>query len=273
MNDYLSDKVSVVVCARNEDERLAHTLQSLFRQTIKPYEIIVVDDGSIDDTSKVASLFDCKIIKLPFHQDSFVGRPELAVRFNIGLSKVSCLADYVLIMGADSILPTNYLDCLLLEMKLNSNLKIVSGCIPDEDYDSNHPRGSGRLVDAYWWQRVNRMRYPVVWGWEVWLQYKALMLGYEVKSCRHIMFNVSRKSNMSLKQVWNHGYSMNALGYFWIYALARCVSRGPKYGKAMLTGWLRGYGIEKLDVADYVYSSQKKRLFSKIKYFVMEKHL
>jgi hypothetical protein len=73
---------------------------------------------------------------------------------------------------------------------------------------------------------------------------------------------------MSLKQIWCHGYSMNALGYFWVYALARCVSRGPLYGRYMLMGWLKGYGTEKLDVANYVYSSQRKRLISKTLNFI-----
>ena len=260
--------ISVVVSARNEAKRLAYTLDSLFNQAVKPLEVIVVDDGSTDATAQVASKFNCKVIKLPFHSDSYVGRPELATRFNVGLSEVSGKADYVLVMGADSILPKNYLDCLLLELQLNSSLKIVSGCIVGEDFDSVHPRGSGRLVDAKWWRELNGLQYPVVWGWEVWLQYKALSLGYEAKSCRHLMFRVSRESNMSLKQVWYHGYSMNALGYFWLYALARCISRGPKYGKAMFIGWLKGRGITKLDVASYVYSTQRKRLVSKIFMFL-----
>jgi glycosyltransferase involved in cell wall biosynthesis len=261
-------KVSAVVCARNEETRLGATLQSIVNQTVKPYEVIVVDDGSIDKTFNVASSFNCRVIKLAFHKDSFVGRPELAIRFNIGLSKVSCLADYVLIMGADSILPKHYIEFLLSQFYTNTNLKIASGCIPYEASDDNQPRGSGRLVDAVWWRQLNGLRYPVVWGWEVWLQYKASSLGYEVKCCKELMFNVSRISNMSLRQVWCHGYSMNALGYFWIYALARCVSRGPQYGRYMFAGWLKGRSIERLDVANYVYDLQRKRLFMKIKSFV-----
>jgi hypothetical protein len=181
------------------------------------------------------------------------------------------LTDYVFVLGADSLLPKTYLASLLYLIKSNSNLKVVSGCIDGEAFDDVQPRGSGRLVDASWWRSVNGLRYPVVWGWEAWLHYKALSQGFEARSFKELTFKVTRKSGISLHQIECHGYSMNVLGYFWLFALARCISRGPRYGKAMLIGWIHGHGIEKLDVANYVYNLQRKRLFSKMKHFVMEK--
>lgn len=45
--------VSVVVCARNEGEHLEAYLQSLLSQDYPEYEVIVVNDGSQDDTRDV----------------------------------------------------------------------------------------------------------------------------------------------------------------------------------------------------------------------------
>ena len=45
--------VSVVLCAHNESENLANYLQSLLTQDYPTYEVIVVDDGSEDDTRAV----------------------------------------------------------------------------------------------------------------------------------------------------------------------------------------------------------------------------
>jgi glycosyltransferase involved in cell wall biosynthesis len=44
----------VVIIARNEEKRIAKTLESLQRQTLLPDEIIVVDNASIDSTAKIA---------------------------------------------------------------------------------------------------------------------------------------------------------------------------------------------------------------------------
>lgn len=48
---------SIIVPAFNVEATLAETLTSLFAQTYPHFEIIVVDDGSIDDTAKIAESF------------------------------------------------------------------------------------------------------------------------------------------------------------------------------------------------------------------------
>jgi glycosyltransferase involved in cell wall biosynthesis len=257
-------KVSVVMCARNEAKFITSTLRSVFNQSVKPFEVIVVDDGSLDNTGDIAMGLGCRVFRLPSHSESFVGKPELALRFNVGLSKVSLLADYVLILGADSVLPKNYVSFLLEKIRSDRGLKVVSGCVEGEAFESIKPRGSGRLIDAGWWRRINGLTFPVVYGWEAWLQYKTLSLGYKAKSFHELRFRVLRVSCKSLKQAEWHGYSMNSLGYFWVYALARCFSRGPNLGRRMLQGYVRGRGLAKLDVANYVNYSQRRRLVSKI---------
>ncbi|MDP7557696.1 MAG: glycosyltransferase family A protein [Nitrospinaceae bacterium] len=49
--------VSIVVPTHNRAERLGETLRSVFNQTCQDFELIVVDDGSTDDTQKVVNSF------------------------------------------------------------------------------------------------------------------------------------------------------------------------------------------------------------------------
>jgi len=49
--------VSIVVPTYNRAERLGETLRSVFNQTCQDFELIVVDDGSTDDTQKVVNSF------------------------------------------------------------------------------------------------------------------------------------------------------------------------------------------------------------------------
>ena len=50
--------VSVIIPCYNQARFLGEAIESVFAQTYEHYEIIVVDDGSSDDTAKVATSFD-----------------------------------------------------------------------------------------------------------------------------------------------------------------------------------------------------------------------
>jgi len=56
-------RVSVIIPARNEEHSLPHLLDSLKNQTLKPYEIIVVDDGSEDKTSEIAKKYGAIVVR------------------------------------------------------------------------------------------------------------------------------------------------------------------------------------------------------------------
>ncbi len=45
--------VSIVICTYNRAEMLKQTMASIFAQTYRPVEIVVIDDGSTDNTEEV----------------------------------------------------------------------------------------------------------------------------------------------------------------------------------------------------------------------------
>lgn len=55
-------RVSVVIPAYNEEKLLGRCLASFQNQTVKPYEIIVVDNNSIDATSEIARQYGATVI-------------------------------------------------------------------------------------------------------------------------------------------------------------------------------------------------------------------
>ncbi|MGQ0645766.1 MAG: glycosyltransferase family 2 protein, partial [Elusimicrobiota bacterium] len=63
----MSPAVSVVIPAFNSVATLSETIESVLRQSLTSLEIIVVDDGSRDDTEKIARRFryPVKYFRLP----------------------------------------------------------------------------------------------------------------------------------------------------------------------------------------------------------------
>lgn len=66
--------VSIIIAARNEAENLPKLLVSLQRLTLKPKEILVVDDNSTDDTSAVARAYGATIISAGTKPDGWAGK-------------------------------------------------------------------------------------------------------------------------------------------------------------------------------------------------------
>ena len=56
-------RASVIIPCRNGARTLPITLESVFRQTLRPHEVIVVDDASEDETSAVASAAGARVIR------------------------------------------------------------------------------------------------------------------------------------------------------------------------------------------------------------------
>lgn len=44
--------ISIVIPLYNKEKQIAHTLQSVFAQTFQDFEIVIVDDGSTDNSVK-----------------------------------------------------------------------------------------------------------------------------------------------------------------------------------------------------------------------------
>lgn len=94
--------VSVVIPCHNYARFLPETLESLFAQTVPPYEIWVMDDGSTDETPEVIASYGDRI-----RSQRLEGRGAYGAR-NDSLRLVS--GDYFLNVDADNRLEPDFLE-------------------------------------------------------------------------------------------------------------------------------------------------------------------
>src|SRR4030043_637563 len=112
--------VSIIIPVFNEAPVIERLLQSLKKQTYKPLEIIVVDDGSVDNTIEIARRYADKLFKRK--------HAERSIQRNFGASNSK--GKYLLILDADmELTPSVITECVVLA---ENNRKIGAIVIPEE---------------------------------------------------------------------------------------------------------------------------------------------
>lgn len=104
--------VSIIIPAYNVDEYLEECVKSLLSQTYKNYEIIIIDDGSTDQTYRVACNLssDNKKIKL-LHQKN----QGVSVARNIAMQNAD--GEYFIFVDADDVVAPRYVETLVTYLK------------------------------------------------------------------------------------------------------------------------------------------------------------
>ena len=67
-------KVSIIIPARNEEKTLSFLLSSIQSQTVKPHEVILVNDQSEDGTEAIGRQFGVKIINTESLPEGWLGK-------------------------------------------------------------------------------------------------------------------------------------------------------------------------------------------------------
>jgi glycosyltransferase involved in cell wall biosynthesis len=88
------DSVSVIIPTYNRAGYLARAIESALAQTVQPLEVLVVDDGSTDDTPAVIQGFDAASLRMVRQEHS--GAP---VARNLGISEAR--GDFILWLDSD----------------------------------------------------------------------------------------------------------------------------------------------------------------------------
>ncbi|MEM4489166.1 MAG: glycosyltransferase family A protein [Desulfurococcaceae archaeon] len=253
-----------MVIARDEGEDIRACLESLKNQTLKPF-LVVVNDGSLDNTGDIALEYADVVVSLPRHEESWAGRPELASVFNAGFSVVEEMdLDYLLVSGADTIYPSTYLENITSRMREKS-IVLASGIVRGER-SSWMPRGTGRVIDARWFRSIG-FRYPLNYGFEAYLVYKALSEGRGVAVFSDLIIETSRKTVLSKEKMYLWGKGMKALNYWWPYAFGRSLLVGiksPSSGLALIKGYLSRVDLYE-DIKDFTPRFQKQTLIRRVK--------
>jgi len=116
----MNGKISVVIPAYNASKYIGKMLLSLSKQTYRNFEVVLVDDGSTDDTLEVVKKSQCL----------FDGSLKIVAKKNGGVSQARNLGiqiatgEFIVFVDADDTVENNYLHLLVSPLKENTGVDL-----------------------------------------------------------------------------------------------------------------------------------------------------
>lgn len=150
-----TDRVSVVIPVRDDAPYLSRCLTALQRQTHAPFEVIVVDNASTDQTAEVAMAHGAIVVREPR-----VGIPSASAT---GYDAAS--GDIIARLDADSVPGVLWVASVVHVMRRHPEVAAVtgSGILMDDD-GRPHRRSSALYMTAYFWLVSLALGHPPLWG-------------------------------------------------------------------------------------------------------------
>jgi glycosyltransferase involved in cell wall biosynthesis len=226
----------VIVTCRNSENEIESAINSLLRQSIEPRYIIVVDDGSTDNTHDIL-----EGLKLKNDNIHVITNPDLG--YNIGrvvnnwnnainLARDLNLevTDYHLISTDDTHYEQLYAEKIMHDMDNDNRIAVSSG-----NYDNNSyatPHGAGRFVRNSFFNNVLG-RYPEKMGYESVILQMSLYHGFKNVVNNDARFSHTRQLGAN-HHFYEFGASMRTLGYHPLFVLGRfmqCFLTGRPIGR------------------------------------------
>jgi len=203
----MKDKVSVALCTYNAELYLKEQLESIFKQTRLPDEIVVCDDCSTDSSLKILNDFR-KISPVPFK--IYVNEKNLGVSKNFEKAISLCSGDIIFPSDADDVWLPEKLEKLVRVLDSNKDCSYVfsDAYVVDENLNT---------LGYTMWERISFNRFQRL----KFIKGKQLevLLKHNVVSGATMAFrSYLRKLFLPIPEIWIHDG--------WIALLGSAVSRG-----------------------------------------------
>ena len=254
----------VLICARNEEKYIGSCLASLCFQSKPPKMVIVVNDGSSDETGRRAREFKDRlpimVLDRPDRGYSALGFGLMGESYNAGLEVYKSVEwDFLLILGADTSIPPEYVKTLYHKMMPSDG--VVSGRYPG--ISENYAAATGRFIRRRIIDELGGLL-PVSYGWESSVIHCADFMGYKRRSFPIPIYNLRPPGNTRRNRS-GAGRAVKEMGYRLPNVLYKAYLMGRKFGPLTAIQVIYGYLIHKPqdplpEWALYIQESQRQAL-------------
>lgn len=147
------EKISVYIPCFNVERFIGECIEHLMQQTLAPDEILVINDGSVDNTVKIANQYPVRII----HHN---GNQGLSVTRNTGVNNAR--NELVASIDADCLASKDWL-AELVKLISTSNSAGVGGKLIEKNKDRVTDRWRAIHMRQHWWEDI-KINPPFLFG-------------------------------------------------------------------------------------------------------------
>lgn len=120
----MDTKVSIIIPCYNNAEYVGEAIESALNQTYKNTEIVIVNDGSTDNSSEVIKKYADKYKNILF----FDNEKNNGVVYARNMAIEACRGEYILPLDADDIIDETYVEKAVEVLNNNPDISIVYCC-------------------------------------------------------------------------------------------------------------------------------------------------
>jgi len=274
----------VVSPVRDEEQYLEETIRSMVKQTVRPMQWIIVNDGSTDRTAEIIDRWASEHSWIVAVQRNDRGRREpgsgVIEAFYEGYRTISALDwEYLIKLDGDLGFEHEYFEKCFAEFDADPALGIGGGVIYHDlngelQVESNprfHVRGANKIYKRPCWEQITGLLCAP--GWDTIDEVKANMLGWSTRSFEHlkvIQYRLTGAANGAWRNSIKNGLGSYISGYHPLFMLLKSVKRIVErpcvvVSAGLLYGFVLGYlrrvpQIEDKNLILYLREQQLRRL-------------
>lgn len=241
---------AIVTPARNEAENLSRLADSVAAQTRIPAQWVIVDNGSTDETARVAEDLArahdwVTLVRTPGEPLPVRGAPVVRA-FNAGLHALAQATDVVVKLDADLSFEPGHFEGLLAKFESDPTLGIAGGVCLEEERGTWRPqyttRGHVRGAEKAYRRACLEVVLPLEerMGWDGIDELKAAVNGWRTASFAELPVKHHRKLGVReprLSKWVIQGEMAYYMGYRPSYLVLRALYRGLREAAAVAMIW------------------------------------
>lgn len=276
----------IITPARDEGAYLRFTIESVIRQTVRPAEWIIVNDGSSDDTGEIIDQFARQHSWIrPLHRTNRGFRKSgggVVEAFNEGYAALACRDwDYIVKLDGDLAFETDYFEKCFSHFEQDRHLGVGGGVIHNLMKDGNtqleggptfHVRGATKIYRKECWKEIGGLL-PAP-GWDTLDEVKANMKGWTSRIFPELPV-IHYRPTGTADGLWRdrvkNGKANFICGYHPLFMIVKCISRLARRpyvvgSVALACGFFGGYfrhtpQVNDRELIQYLRSQQLARLW------------
>ena len=270
----------IVIPAHNEADSIGLTIHSLVNQTLKPKQIVVVNDNSTDNTESIVDSYVKKhsFISLVNNKSSNQHLPgsKIINAFYKGFDTLDDQYDVICKFDADLIFPSNYLEVISNHFKKNNRLGMVSGfCYIEKDNQwvlenltrKDHIRGALKAYKKDCFLEIGKLKPSM--GWDTIDELLAKYYNWDILTDESLHVKHLKPTGISYNKASKYlqGEAMYKMRYGFIITSISALKLAYKKGSsALFKDYIAGYFKAKKEKLPFLVSEEEGHFIRKLRW-------